>query len=236
MSGPRWDDEMKFELFRLKSELRSENFRVLATPLGLGRIKADPSQARRPERSLYPTLTKSSAEPLSGPSTQPSPEALFPRPQRPVSRAVPVKLNMDSPRRTLTHESEEIDLSALASPLMVDERPHFGFKLSHFLLAHLLDLSFVGLCLGLGFVVLVLILDPSHLSLGPEGLLESVPMQVLQRLEIWAIALGVYTVFGLYWLFFKLVSGSTLGESCVNNFRQRDLEMAAAPGNASTES
>lgn len=233
MSGPRWDDEMKFELFRLKSELRSENFRVLATPLGLGRLMADPQQARRPERSLYPSLTRTT-EPLAAQTlTRTAEPQLFPRPARAILR--PIQVTAEPIRRTLTHETEELDLSALASPLMVEEKPHFGFKLSHFLLAHILDLTFVGICLALGFVVLVLILDPGHLSLAPDGLLESVPMQVLRRLETWTLCLGVYVVFGLYWLFFKLVSGSTLGESCVNNFRQRELEMAAAPGNASTE-
>ncbi len=234
MSGPRWDDEMKFELFRLKSELRSENFRVLATPLGLGRITQDPSQARRPEKSLYPRLGHI-PEPVA---TKPS-QVLFPTPGKAKSphQLSPIQSvsAQDMLRRTWTHETEETDLSALAAPLRGEYQSSLISRVGSIVLAHVIDMLFVGLCLALGFVVLVLILDPAHLSLAPDGLLESVPMQVLRKIEVWTLCLGVYLVFALYWLFFRLVSGITLGESCVNNFRLSEGEMAAAPGNASTE-
>ncbi|RZA12990.1 MAG: hypothetical protein EOP10_30505, partial [Proteobacteria bacterium] len=48
MTLPRWDEEMKFELLRLKSELRPENFRVLHAPIGLGRITKIDEPAAQP--------------------------------------------------------------------------------------------------------------------------------------------------------------------------------------------
>ncbi len=68
MSLPRWDDEMKFELFRLKSELRPENFRVLAPPLGIGHMK--PEGQTSVSKALYPALA---AAPLPQSTISPSP-------------------------------------------------------------------------------------------------------------------------------------------------------------------
>jgi hypothetical protein len=98
------------------------------------------------------------------------------------------------------------------------------------------DLGFVGLCLGLGFIVLGFVIDPANMSFHPKILVQAMPVQVLRQVHGWALLIGVYIVFGCYWLFFRFVSGPTLGETCLHNFSHGDELSRAAPVKASGDS
>ena len=183
MTLPRWDDEMKFELLRLKSELRSENFRVLHAPIGLGALK------------------KNAIDIASFPHLKPAAAA-------------------DNRRRNdLPHTAE----SKLGSVPALPPIPSFpsassSRSLSKLLIIHSLDLGFVTVTLGLGLLLASWLIDPGHVSDNPDLLRQALPMHfVIKSSVAWLVA-GLYGFFSVYWLFFKLVSGSTLGESFLDNF------------------
>lgn len=218
MSGPRWDEEMKFELLRLRSEMRSENFRVLATPLGLGRISVPQTAAKK---SLYPVLrTPSSLKPpRPAPADSSRETAASPQSQAMMPISALEQLQEGTATQKRRSFLPQTRLGRMLHPLSI----------------HMLDLGFVLLCLGMGLVVLGFILDPTQMSWRPEQLAQALPIQMLQRLQAWTLIVGVYLIFGLYWLFFKIVSGHTLGESLWPKFSAADKEVAAAPDNASGE-
>jgi hypothetical protein len=103
-------------------------------------------------------------------------------------------------------------------------------------LSHCVDLGFVGLCLGMGFIVLGFVIDPANMSLHPNILLQAAPVQVLKQVHGWALLIGVYIVFGGYWLFFRFISGATLGETCLHNFSHDEEPSRAAPVKGSGDS
>jgi hypothetical protein len=209
MQHPHWDDEMKFELFRFRSELKTENIRVLAEPLGLGLVKHENNAGR----SLYPQLAhapmqsetaatknlKTKSTPTPNPMSYPTPSAM---PAASLSAgSVPPMPNSQQP------------LMTVAAGRASSWRRFFWP-----LLSHCVDLGFVGLCLGMGFVVLGFVIDPTNMSWQPKILMQAAPFQVLRQVHGWALLIGVYVVFGCYWLFFRFVSGGTLGETCLHNF------------------
>lgn len=215
MSLPRWDDEMKFELLRLKSELRPENFRVLHQPLGLGTLRADLGQTS-PFPHLAPMAQPTPADPWLETQAQEKNKA------RPTSRGM-------QPPPSL--------LSAEGLPSARSKAPSSGLaSYARFALVHILDLSFVCLCLSLGLILLSWVVDPQHLSFDLGTLKQASPLQFLQNLQTLALVLGVYTAFVLYWIFFKVVSGSTLGETCFELIKNSETRGTAAPINGSGDS
>ncbi len=234
MNGPRWDDEMKFELFRLRSELRTENFQVLATPLGLGRPRSETDRAEKP---LYPPMR--AALPLRSTqkvqTRQPIMPAALPRAElsqrdnRPVTPQRESALSAAMPA-DFPLSGQEQPLSSLGPVHALVQRPWLRW-----ILVHLLDLGFVLVCLALGLVALGFILDPTHMSWTPDHLAQAVPLQVLRRLQSWMLGVGIYMIFAIYWLFFKFVSGATLGETCLPKFVAFEEQVAAAPDNSSGE-
>jgi hypothetical protein len=233
MSGLRWDEEMKFELFRLRSELRSENFRVLANPLGLGTIQVSRERSDRP---LYP--------PMRVPLPLQMPDPLKDQNQQ-GRRAKPVEvfpweqLRGDKSQKLLVPEEPmpqlPLDSFERGPTLATGDGHSMSKRAVRWALVHFLDLSFVLLCLTLGLIALGFILDPQHMSWTPEHLAQAIPLQVLSHLQPWMLLIAVYLIFGLYWLFFKTVSGSTLGESCLPKVLGSPKDLAAAPGKRSTE-
>lgn len=188
MTLPKWDDEMKFELLRLKSELRPDNFRVLHRPIGLGRL-IEPELPSAPEyRSQAMASHTSPSDPASKQGAQ-----------------LPI----------------ESRLAALPSlpPLPTTSVSSMSRGLTKMLLIHALDIGFVVMTIGLGLLLASWLIDPGHVSKNPELLKQATPLRFLFKSNILILALGLYGFFSLYWLFFKLVSGSTLGESFLDNFR-----------------
>jgi hypothetical protein len=209
MQHPLWDDEMKFELFRFRSELKTENIRVLAEPLGLGLVKRESSQGR----SLYPQLAHAPMQPETAPA------------KNLKTKATPAAVPMNYPTPS-EMPAASLQTSAVP-PIPNPEQPMIARadrqetpmrRWLFLLLSHCVDLGFVGLCLGLGFIVLGFVIDPANMSLHPKILLEAAPVQVLRQVHGLALMIGVYVVFGCYWLFFRFVSGATLGETCLHNF------------------
>lgn len=189
MSLPRWDDEMKFELLRLKSELKVENFRVLHQPLGLGRV------------------TKKTSEVKMGPPLQTTVSELR-------QHAIDVhaaKFRSAASSSTPTH--------ARPSQFSQERRSRSApNSFSRFILVHALDVGFVLLSIAFGVLLAIWVIDPKHLSENPQLLRQSLPLQFLMESNAFALVIGLYAFFSLYWLFFKFVTGSTLGESFLNNF------------------
>lgn len=196
MTLPKWDDEMKFELLRLKSELRPDNFRVLHNPIGLGRIaKSDEAQA---VEALHPNLLASA--------------------RAPASLHIP-----DALRQTRANEPQSSIESRLAAvpslpPLPTKSGSPLGRSLTKIFLIHLLDVAFVLMTLGLGLLLATWLIDPGHVPPNTDLLKQATPMRFLFESNLLFLVLGLYGFFSLYWLFFKLVSGSTLGESFLDNF------------------
>jgi hypothetical protein len=214
MQHPLWDDEMKFELFRFRSELKTENIRVLAEPLGLGLVKRETS----PGRSLYPQLAHA--------PIQPEPAAAKNLNSRPTPP--PAALNYPTPGEMPAASLQASPIPAIPHPqqplMTMAHKPQNSLRRWLFyVLSHCVDLGFVGLCLGLGFIVLGFVLDPTNMSLHPETWMQAAPVQVLRQIHGWALMVGVYIVFGCYWCFFRFVSGATLGETCLHNF-SHDVE------------
>ena len=228
MQHPLWDDEMKFELFRFRSELKAENIRVLAEPMGLGLVKRESTAGR----SLYPQLAQ---KPLA--YEQQASKNLKPK----LTAANPTKINYPTPSEMPATSLQASAVPSIPNPAQAviasSERPEAPRnRWLSLMLSHCVDLGFVGLCLGLGFVVLGLVIDPQNMSFQPEILAQSVPIQVLRQVNGWALLLGIYAVFSCYWLFFKFVSGATLGETCLHNFSHDDETSRAAVGKGSGDS
>ncbi len=180
---PQWDSDMKFELLRLKSELRAENFRALHHPIGLGH----PTASRQESQGT-------SLSPLSGPSAR---STVGPAPVAPRLGAAP-----PLPLPSLPMNS--------ASPM-----PR---SLTKIFFIHFLDIVFVLITLGLGLLFACWLIDPGHVPWSPEQLKQASPLRFLREVHVVGLMLALYSFFSLYWLFFKLVSGSTLGESFLDNF------------------
>ena len=241
MNGPRWDDEMKFELFRLRSELRTENFRVLATPLGLGRMRVEKERSEKP---LYPPMrvflpvrpalaAQSKGQALQIPGTRGLADTASISQE---SRAPAIRRDIAQPASMPTDRP----LASFPAATTTDNSRDKGSSFTHrpwlrWVFVHLLDLGFVMICLALGLVALGFILDPSNMSWTPEHLGQAVPLQILRRLQSWMLVIGIYMVFAIYWLFFKFVSGATLGETCLPKFVADEEQVAAAPDNTSGE-
>ncbi|MBC7658201.1 MAG: hypothetical protein H7249_00680 [Chitinophagaceae bacterium] len=190
MTLPRWDEDMKFELLKLKSELRPENFRVLHAPLGLGRLtKSDAVTALK--EPVFPHLAL---------------------PQHPEGI-------LDTNKGT---SSKAIEARLAAIPSLPELPSHATVSLSRrfskLLIIHTLDVGFVVMTVALGLLLASWLIDPSHVSENPELLKQATPIRFLAESNAVTIVLGLYGFFSLYWLFFKLVSGSTLGESFLDNF------------------
>jgi hypothetical protein len=214
MQHPLWDDEMKFELFRFRSELKTENIRVLAEPMGLGLVKRESSQGR----SLYPQLAH----------TPMHPETTAAKNLKTKATPAPTPMNYPAPSEMPAASLQTSPVPSIPNPqqpiIPMADRPQPSIRRWLFLvLSHCVDLGFVGLCLGLGFIVLGFVIDPANMSLHPKILMEAAPVQVLRQVHGWALLIGVYLVFGCYWLFFRFVSGATLGETCLHNF-SHDVE------------
>ncbi len=187
MSLPKWDDEMKFELLRLKSELKPENFRSLHRPIGLGK------------------LTKKSA-------------------QKNLAHS-PAK----NPRRQSATSEENLRprFRPESIPPVPTAEPKRG--LTRLVFAHALDILFVTTTLGLGLLLASYVMDPNHVSDNPELLRQAVPLRFLAKAKGIQLVLGLYGFFGLYWVFFKLASGATLGESFLDNFWTLQKSRERAP-------
>lgn len=189
MNLPRWDDDMKFELLRLKSELKPENFRVLHHPMGLGTVtKKISPQSTKLVKVPHPSAAQTQARPV----------------QRPRETQAPARVPAPRPR------------------------PRKSFTRLVFI--HALDLAFVALTIGLGLLLASWVIDPKHVSENPQLLKKAIPLQFLTKNNAFALVAGLYGFFSLYWLFFKFVSGSTLGESFLDNFwtLQNPRERASA--------
>ncbi len=227
MQHPLWDDEMKFELFRFRSELKTENIRVLAEPMGLGLVKRESN----PGRSLYPQLAHAPLQPEKQDAKNLKTKATpAPTPMNyPVPSEMPATSLQTSPIPSIPNSQQPM--------IPIAERPQGSMRRWLFLLlSHCVDLGFVGLCLGLGFIVLGFVIDPANMSLHPKILLQAAPVQVLRQVHGWALLIGVYVVFGCYWLFFRFVSGATLGETCLHNFSHDVEPPRAASGKGSGDS
>ena len=195
MALPRWDEEMKFELLRLKTELRSENFRALHTPIGLGLISKALEDESNPQNGIYPHLTN----------------------------AALVMSTSTATTRANGQKAANARLPSLPSlpplaPLPPKTASSMSRSLTKILIIHSLDVGFVVMTLGLGLLLASWLIDPDHLSENPELLKQATPIRFLLESNALTLALGLYGFFSLYWLFFKLVSGSTLGESFLDNF------------------
>ncbi|RZA23964.1 MAG: hypothetical protein EOP10_11295 [Proteobacteria bacterium] len=176
MTLPRWDDDMKFELLRLKNDLKAENFRALHNPIGL-----------RPITRKSETKIPRSISPMAPVSVKP--------PSRFRPETLPTGLSPDLPQRA--HSK----------------------SFSRLLVIHALDIAFVLLTIGLGLLLATWVIDPKHISKNPVLLKQAAPLLFLTKSNAFALVALLYGFFSLYWLFFKLVTGSTLGESFLDNFR-----------------
>ncbi len=228
MSQPQWDEEMKFELFRLKSDLRIENFRVLATPLGLGQVQQDAAEAESPLFPSPPLATPVPAAAFQASvllNAPPIPTKPLPPPQAiamPLTRVEnfePIEENLDEQMTAYSQDS-----------LVYQPR---WIIYSRFILGHSLDLLFVGSSLAIGLLVLTWVTDPTHMSLDWSLLSQAFPINLLQKMRLWALLAGLYLVFTVYWLFFRFVSGQTLGESCVHSFSQDEEALSPQPSKLS---
>ncbi len=203
MTLPRWDEDMKYELLRLKSELRSDSFRVLHTPLGLGRVVGSEQKAALSTGSeLY-------ALPLS--------QVLFTPPSEHT-----VHQELEAAREAaLAAAQAQVQAPALSLPVLSEPLPlptSLAQRLVKILIVHSLDLGFVVVTLGLGLLLATWLIDPGNVSENPNLLKHAAPLRFLLGSNTLALVLGVYGFFSFYWLFFKLVSGSTLAESFLDNF------------------
>ncbi len=218
MAVPQWDEEMKFELFRLKSELRLDNFRVLAMPLGLGAITREPSSREAP---LFPAAA---VPPVPASAYQASVLVAPPTiPTKPMPPPTPIQMRLEP---VTSHQEGEDAVDEYGEGFETFHRSLWA-RINRFVLVHMLDLLFVGMCVLLGFGMLGWIIDPAHMSFRWEVLSQAAPLALVQKLRVWALILGLYLVFTLYWLFFKFVSGQTLGETCVDNFREGEEPLQA---------
>ena len=226
MQHPQWDDEMKFELFRFRSELRVENIRVLAPPLGLGLLPLEPQL----ERSLYPQLAQL-------PATSAFDANAFSKTQRAPQVAYLAPTN-EMPASAL-HRSEVQSVQHIQEHIAHGQEPqaenHLIFRLWQQFLAHCIDLAFIGLCLAMGCIVLTAMLDPSSLSFRPNILAQSVTLQFLAKQSAWIVLIAAYCLFTCYWVLFKIVSGTTLGESCLHNFSHVEEQLQAPLGKGSSD-
>jgi len=254
MTLPKWDEEMKYELLRLKSELRSDNFRVLHNPIGLGRLSGgDGSSFGGKELFPMPKL----AQPLFAPPHDgPAPLAAPLRKDRDKDRekesgllaAIPPLPPLPPLPQTQSQSQAPMPLKAqaVASPLPTQlplplpplsaEGLSLSSRVMKKAIAHSLDLTFVVMTLGLGLLLATWLIGPVNVSENPDHLKHAAPLRFLMESSTLALVLGVYGFFSFYWLFFKLVSGSTLGESFLDNFSSLQNSRNTPPVNDSGDS
>jgi hypothetical protein len=107
------------------------------------------------------------------------------------------------------------------NPRRVARRQGAGLttRLTRRLIAHALDLLVIALTLVIGSKVMSYVLvPPEHVTLNYlRGLLD---IEVYRRLGFNTILAIVYFAFGVYWVFFKIFAGLTLGESMVGEAPQ----------------
>ncbi|SME94485.1 hypothetical protein [Pseudobacteriovorax antillogorgiicola] len=183
MSGLEWNDELKLELLRLKAEINPQSLKVLSKGIGIGNIKS--VKANNP---IFEEETKRHMRVA---------KATVSNSQRP-SYTMPLKPSEQAP---------------IPTPRYIEQAANIqkgrGFRL--FFQSHLLDILFILFSITVGVLFLGIIFDRQHLSAGHWD--QWFPLRLVEGVSLVSAAAIVYGLFGIYFLFFRLAMGMTLGES-----------------------
>lgn len=182
---------LSIELRQLSQTLTPERFQPLSQGLGLGQLEDKKNQPIAPA-----TIAPSMRRPKEG--VVPPPKFLcadlnnqmFATPQMPMSQT----FSMDS---------------AFASP---DRDFKTKRSLLHSFIAHAVDLIVVMMSLMIAMIVTGWVFTPEGEQWSFSVFSNWDPLKIVAGIHPILILFVVYAIFGIYWLFFKFVSGATLGQ------------------------
>ena len=215
MSNLEWDEGMQREWLRLKAEIANKNFRPLSIGIGLGhlrplsQVETEPSIPGIDQQALASAHTPQSSQDLTAWQEG---GALFKK-SKSTAAAKPAAMLGYSPEKSMVAESEQLSHQFQKRPTSRSKYEHLFYK---YVKSHLIDMLFVILTLFMAASGFALVVEGKPLAWNLQALRDWLPMQWLVELEPIYLLLGIYGVYLMYWLFFKLVLGSTLGQSLTN--------------------
>jgi hypothetical protein len=195
MSSADWDEQMREDLVRLKNELNSQSIKVLGPGFGFGRFKPNQEPAPGSESTSF------QAEAIRDTA----------RPRRQTSAGFS-SATMDRPKTSPTPRPEQaFDRTHLEKKTNYKRKPIF-YK---FLKIHFVDIMFVSVTLFMVLCGIGIVLERQALTWDWSDFDRLLPFRLIQQTPWYGVVGGIYLVFVVYWLFFKVIVGQTLGEGWI---------------------
>jgi len=184
---PPSNDPFGAELRRLAENLDRGRIRAVSPGLGIGKVTKSANAHLNQAPIHYPETRFSEAQ-LA---------ALAQLPEAPSRRPAPF-----------------IDYQ-LALSEAIRPQGGRGLRLLKLVAAHSLDLFVVGLSLFATLVVMGYWLAPASAGFSLRNLGGWMPFRLLLQSSLLSVIFSLYVLFLFYWGLFKLITGETLGQSCV---------------------
>ncbi len=201
------------EVRRLRSQLDSRRFQPLNSGLGLGRVR--PAAPKKQPQSVPPPPPQ--AAPYAHTAEVPSSPSAA---EHSVTRTVmPHGLPPVPPIPTTIPSS----VPTIETPLVTRPKKSRGW-----FMIYACDAAIVSATLLTGALSVELLTGTEIFPLNWQSVQSSIPAVVLRELGYARSAIGFLILFIVYWLFFRIVAGSTLGEFFVKaGVRRREGKQAA---------
>lgn len=200
MANHDWDESLKLELIRLKSELSPQSIKPAASGFGFGSFLPREGADDRHEAKQQSIESENAA--LREQVRKLSQKKNY----APISEPTSAKVHGQQVAHDLAVGSQCETLEQVATI----GKNHLFYK---FLKSYFIDIVFV---IGTLVVVLLgvgLVFDGHHMVWNWEGLLHWLPVRYLLEASWLAVGGGFLLLFLVYRLFFKIIAGHTLGES-----------------------
>ncbi|MFW7380479.1 MAG: hypothetical protein ACOH5I_16825 [Oligoflexus sp.] len=214
MAGTEWDDHLRLDLMRLKSELSVHSLKIAGPGLGFGHYYPK-DKTEKQERQSFQTV-HSSQIPLAD-------EIATNHAQ--IKKNMPPKNRLATAANDSGHPmSQEFAATSVIRPLDGNAKIQKNDVFYKLLKSYFIDIVFV---IGTLLVVLCgigLAFDGHQFVWNWQDLQRWLPIRFLLDSSWLAVVAGFLGVFLVYWLFFKFVAGHTLGESLMRQEPKQGME------------
>lgn len=216
MEAPQSNKSFGAELKRFAENIDIHQFRPLSAGIGLGFVtRQDPSQGlQKPySQGRSPDAYASTSEQFNSEPQHRPPEPsvqlrrLFPNQEVIVPQPLP---NMQPLGEAVLGSAMHPDLVATPSAEKKG-RWRRTWRMIRLILVHGIDLFAVAFSLIAALLVGAWFLAPDGNTFAVR-VLKWTPVSEITHLSIIELGIGVYLLFGMYWAFFKLVVGFTIGQ------------------------
>lgn len=213
MANLEWDESMNLELLRLKAELSNKSFRPINLGLGLGELR--PVIEKDSEMAASVSMEKKADFLSNGAMSdfQPGSESYLSfknSKQADINRK-----ESSAPYSTEKTIIKPVQKSSQLSQKQRVSRPEKRSLFYKYVKSHLIDMVFVTVTLAMAVCGFGWVVDDMPSAWDPQALRDWLPIRLLADTEPLHLLLGIYAVFLLYWLFFKLILGATIGQSLI---------------------